>query len=327
MEMTMLIFALSESREFGDRVAVHAGASLAALEERGFEDGEHKCRPLVSVRNHDVYVIQSLHGGPDQSVNDKLVRLLFFIATLKENGARRVTCVVPYLAYARKDRQTKTRDPVTTQYVARLFEAVETDCLVTVEVHNAAAFQNAFRCRTVHVDTAHFFASHLTRAGLAGPVVVVSPDPGGVKRAQLFREKLEKLTGSAGFAFMEKRRSAGLVTGDLWAGDASGATAIIIDDLIASGGTVVRAARAAREHGASDVIAVTAHGLFTGDARAQLSAAPISRMLISDSVPAFRLDVSQMTQKVEIVSVCPLLADVIKYLHEGRALSPLLGGD
>lgn len=142
-----LLFALQSTRELGDRVAAALGVPLSPHEERGFEDGEHKVRPLVSVRGHDVFVLQSLYGDADQSPNDKLCRLLFFTGALKDAGAARVTVVAPYLCYSRKERKTKSRDPVTTRYVASLFEAVETDCVVTLDVHNVAAFQNAFHCR------------------------------------------------------------------------------------------------------------------------------------------------------------------------------------
>lgn len=323
----MLLFALNSTQEFGERIAVQLGVKLAAHEERGFEDGEHKARPLVSVRGEDAYVIQSLHGGPGETVNDKLCRLLFFIATLKENGASRVTALIPYLAYARKDRQTKTRDPVTTQYVARLFEAVGTDCVVTLEVHNIVAFQNAFRCRSIHLDTGRLFAEHIRSLALRGSIVVASPDPGGVKRAQLFREKLERIVGPAGQAFMEKRRSAGVVTGDMLVGEVSGATVLVIDDLIASGGTMARAARAAREHGAKDVFVLAAHGLFTGNARKELEGAAISHIAITDTVPAFRLDPAFVSSRLEIVSACPLFAEAIKRLHGGGSISELVGGD
>ena len=121
-------------------------------EERECEDGEHKARPLISVRGKNVFVVQSLYGDDRQSGNDKLCRLLFSIDALKDAAAARVTAVVPYLAYARKDRKTKPRDPVTTRYVAALFEAVGIDTVMTLDVHNLAAFQNAFRCRPEHLE-------------------------------------------------------------------------------------------------------------------------------------------------------------------------------
>ena len=119
----LCLFALEASHELGAAIAAALGQPLAAHEERDFEDGEHKTRPLDDVAGADVYVVQSLHGGPAESANDKLCRLLFFIGALKDAGAARVTAVTPYLCYARKDRRTKPNDPVTTRYVAALFEA------------------------------------------------------------------------------------------------------------------------------------------------------------------------------------------------------------
>lgn len=326
LDAAMLLFALKDTHDFGEAVARHLGISLGAHEERGFEDGEHKIRPLVSVRGKDVYVLHSLHGGPVESVNDKLCKLLFFVSALRDNGAARVTALVPYLAYSRKDRQTKTRDPVTSQYVARLFEAAGADCVVTLDVHNIAAFQNAFRCRTVHLDTRRLFADEFRQ--LEGPIAVISPDPGGVKRAQLFREMLEKsLARPVGQAFAEKRRSAGVVSGDLLVGDVGGATAIVIDDLIASGGTMARAARAAMEHGAKAVIACAAHGLFTGDAAALLAAGPFAQVIITDSVPPFRLGAQVAESRVKIISASKLFADCVKRLHEGGSIAQLLGDE
>ncbi len=129
----MKLFAFSETRYFADEIARELGLPLAALEERTFEDGEHKARPLESVRGENVYVIQSLHGDDAMSPNDKLCRLLFFLATVREHGARSINVIAPYLAYARKDRRTKARDPVTTRYVAQLIEAVGTDLVMTLD--------------------------------------------------------------------------------------------------------------------------------------------------------------------------------------------------
>jgi len=204
------LFALNESRELGARVAAALGQPLATHEERGFEDGEHKARPLQSVRGADVFVLQSLYGGPELSVNDKLCRLLFFIGALKDASARRVTAVLPYLCYARKDRKSKPRDPVTTRYVARLLESVGTDRVVTLDVHNLAAYQNAFRCAADHLDAMRLFVEHFVPLAARAEVTVVSPDLGGVKRAEEFRQALSRRLGrEAGGAFLEKYRSAG----------------------------------------------------------------------------------------------------------------------
>jgi ribose-phosphate pyrophosphokinase len=121
------IFALNATSGLGKAIGAALGQPLAAHEERDFEDGEHKTRSLDPVRNADVFVVQSLHGGPTESANDKLCRLLFFIGALKDAGAARVMAVVPYLCYVRKDRRTKPNDPVSAKYMAGLFEAVGTD--------------------------------------------------------------------------------------------------------------------------------------------------------------------------------------------------------
>ncbi len=317
------LFALNATAELGRNIAAALGQPLAAHEERDFEDGEHKSRPLDAVAGCDVYVVQGTHGGPVESASDKLCRLLFFIGALKDAGAARVTAVVPYLAYGRKDRRTKPNDPVTTRYVAQMFEAVGTDALVTLEVHNPSAFENAFRCRTVALTAAPLFVDYA--GALPGEkLCVVSPDLGGGKRAELFREALEAAIGRpVGRGFAEKHRSAGVVSGDMFVGEVEGATALVIDDLISTGGTLLRAAQAARKSGAKKVIALVTHGLFMPGASQAIDAPAIERLVCTDSVPPFRLDAA-VRGKVDTLRVAPLLAEAIRRLHEGRALTDLL---
>ncbi len=318
------LFALNATTELGGAIAKCLGMPLCAHEEREFEDGEHKARPLDPVGNADVYVVQSLHGGPEASANDKLCRLLFFIGALKNAGAARVTAVVPYLCYARKDRRTKPNDPVTTRYVAAMFEAIGTDAVVTLEVHNPVAFENAFRCRTVTLTATPLFVEYASKLKDEN-LCVVSPDTGGAKRAELFRETLEAIRGRPiGKAFADKHRSAGVVTGDLFVGDVTGATALIIDDLISTGGTLVRAARAARSAGARRVIALTAHGLFMEGAAKALADPALDRVVVTDTVPPFRLPAGATRDKLDILPSAPLFAEAIARLHEGRPLTELL---
>src|ERR1022692_4308307 len=189
------LFTLYATAELGAAIAQALGHPLAAHEERQFEDGEHKSRPLDTVGGMDVYVVQSLHGGPSESANDKLCRLLFFIGALKDAGAARVTAVAPYLCYARKDRRTKPNDPVTTRYIAGMFESVGTDCVVTLEVHNPVAFENAFRCRAAALTGPPLVADDGKKAFSGDKLAVISPDAGGMKRAELLREALEAALG------------------------------------------------------------------------------------------------------------------------------------
>jgi ribose-phosphate pyrophosphokinase len=315
------LFAPEATRYLGEAIAEELQQPLSLHEERGFEDGEHKIRPLAAVQNADVYVVQSLHGGPSESANDKLCRLLFFIGALKDAGAARVTAVVPYLCYARKDRRTKPNDPVTIRYVASMFEAVGVDAVVTLEVHNPAAFENAFRCRTVALTATPLLADYARR--LTGEkLCVVSPDTGGAKRAELLRQTLEAASGRpVAKAFADKHRSSGIVSGDLFAGDVGGATALIIDDLLGTGNTLLRAARAAQNAGARRVIAMVIHGLFLTGSAELLTDPAIDRLVTTDTVPPFRLKPEILRDKLVTLPSAPLIAEAIRRLHGGEGPS------
>src|SRR5208283_3035878 len=242
-----ILFALGGSQALAGAVAHRLGVELAPHEERDFEDGEHKIRPLRGVRNQNVYVFADLTSSPGQSVNDKLCKLMFFVGALKQSAARSVTVVAPYLCYARKERQTKPRDPVATRYLAQMFEAVGVDCVITMTAHDLAAFQNAYRCGAEHLDAGALFAHALAERLEGREVAVVSPDPGGEKRAELFRETLERrLKAPVAKGLVDKKRSMGNVTGDLFAGDVEGRVAVVYDDMIVGGGTMTRAAKACR---------------------------------------------------------------------------------
>jgi ribose-phosphate pyrophosphokinase len=313
----MLLFALDASREFGAAVAAQLGQPLAAHEERTFEDGEHKIRPLVDPDGKDVFVVQSLHGGPSASGDDKLVRLLLFIAALRDHGARRITAVAPYLAYARKDRRTKPFDPVSVRVVAQLFEAAGCDGLITLEAHNVAAFDNAFRCRAVNLEPYELFTAAAAKCVGDAPVVVASPDVGGVKRAQLWREALEAAwQRPIGQAFVDKRRSAGVVSsGEIVTGDVRDATVLILDDLIATFGTIERAASTIMKAGARRVLAFAAHGLFVSPAAESLMRAPVERVFVTDTVPLFRLAATAVRERVEALPCAGLFAAEICKQH------------
>ena len=320
------VFFLSESQSLGEQVCGALGITPGKLEERHFEDGEHKSRPVENVRGRDVFVIQSLYDEPGCSVNDKLCRLLFFLGALHDASAGRITAVLPYLCYARKDRKTKTRDPVTSRYIAQNLEAVGIDRVLTMDVHNLAAYQNAFRCHADHLEAKKLFAEHF--APLVGdkPVVVVSPDIGGVKRAEAFRSYLAARlqTENVSSAFMEKHRSAGVVSGEAVVGDVRDKTAIIIDDLISSGGTIARTARACRERGAATIYAAATHGLFVDDAGKTLAAAPLDQLVVTDTVPPFRLDENLLAGRLTVLHSANLFADAIRCIHSGGSIVELL---
>lgn len=320
----LMLFALDESRPLGTHIGAELGFTLGETEERQFEDGEHKSRPLVNVRDRDVFVVQSLYGDEALSVNDKLSRLLFFLGALRDAAAGRVTAVVPYLCYSRKDRKTKSRDPVTTRYVARLFEAVDVDCVVTMDAHNLAAFQNAFRKPTEHLEAMKLFVEHFATHLDGEEPVVMSPDVGGIKRARQFQGALGRAIGkSLTTAFMEKQRSGGIVSGEAMVGDVKGRTVILIDDLISSGTTLSRAAVACRERGAKRVQAAATHGLFVNDAEETLSDPALEKIVVTSTVPPFRLSEQFVKDKLVLLDAGPLLAEAIRRIHSGGSIVEL----
>jgi len=323
----LMLFALDDTREFGEKVGRHLGAELCPHEERAFEDGEHKSRPLVNVRGRDVFVVQSLHGDASQSVNDKLCRLLFFIGALKDASAACVTAIVPYLGYARKDQKSKARDPVTTRYVAGLFEAVGTDHVITLDVHNVAAYQNAFRCRTDHLGANKLFVSYFASLLRDEEIAVVSPDAGGIKRAEDFRQRLSHaLARPVASAFAEKHRSEGIVSGELIVGDVQGKCAIIVDDLIGTGTTIARTVKACGGLGARRIYTAASHGLFVGSAAQVLADDALVQVVVTDTVPPFRLPEGKVRDKLIILDSAALFAQAIAHSHSGESISELLAG-
>ncbi|SDK44773.1 ribose-phosphate diphosphokinase [Microbulbifer yueqingensis] len=312
------VFSLDAGAEFAGEVAAELGVSVAAHEQRDFTDGEHKLRPLDDVEGADVYLVQSLYSDPPGaaggSVDDKLVRVLFFLAALRDAGAARLTAVIPYLCYARKDRRTKLRDPLSSRYLASLLEAMGSDCVVTIDVHNLAAFENAFRCRTLNLPARPLFldyAVELLRDESRG-LVVVSPDVGGVKRAEAFRADLaERLGRDVGQAFVEKYRSADQLSGGTLVGEVRDRCALVIDDLIAGGGTIERATGALHRAGAARILALASHGQFAGDALQKLAALPLEAVAVTDSLPQAGVP------RLNILRCAPLLAEAIRRLHDG----------
>jgi len=319
------VFAPKSGREFGERVCSNLGISLGAHEEREFEDGEHKARPLESVRGKDVFVVQNLYGDGEQSVNDKLARLLFFLGALHDASPSRLTAVIPYLCYARKDRRSKSRDPVTTRYVAALFEAMGIDRLVTLDVHNLAAFQNAFRIPTEHLEAKNSFIKHFVPLLHDEDVVVVSPDVGGVKRAEFFREALSASLGRPiSSAFVEKYRSGGVVSGEAVIGDVADKTAIIVDDLVSSGTTLARAAESCKTRKASTVYAVATHGVFSANANQVLAQARLENVVVTNTIPPFRLNPDVVRNKLIVLDTTPLIAEAIRRIHSDGSIVELL---
>ncbi len=322
MSDDLRLFALSESRAFGQAVAAALDTELDDHHERTFTDGEHEVRPEVNVRGRDAFVVQSLYADDTWSVNDKLCRLLFMLGALHDASAKRVTAVIPYLCYQRKDRKTRPRGAVTTRYVAGLFEAVGVDRILTMDVHNLAVLQNAFRARTEHLEAHPLFVHQLDDVVGDAGVVVVSPDEGGVKRAGKFAEGLGAVLGrEVPTAFVEKMRKDGGVTGGALVGAVDDRTAIVVDDLVSTAGTLTQAAASCAAGGAEAVYAVTTHGLFVGEANERIASAPLDSLLVTNTV-APRLT-GAAADRLRVCNAAPRFAAAIRAIHTETSVSAL----
>lgn len=321
------LFALSESHELAASLAASAGLQLTPLEERRFESGEFKLRPLESVRDRTAFAVESLAGDAAMPTCERLVRLLFLLSVLKDAGATRCVALVPYLAFARKERRTQVRDPVNTRYVAQLLEAAGLDRLIVLDVHNPAALDNSFRVPTDHLSAIPMIADHFARSLGNSPLTVASPDVGGIKRAQLFRELLQRRLGrEVEMAFVEKRRALDLVSGGTLVGDVSRRHVLLIDDLCASGGTLVRAGEVCVRAGAAAVHAAVTHAPLAAGLTAVLQSAVLASVVVTDSVGSLSTAAQPAngTAKLTVLAVGPLFGQALRRMLDGRPLAPLL---
>lgn len=331
----MKLFGLYNSDGFAKRVADHLDIQLARHVERHFEDGEPYVRSDENVRGEDVYVLASLYGDQYLSSGEKFTTLLFFVGSLTDASAGRVTVVIPYLAYSRQDRKTESRAPICTKYTAVLLERVGVDRLLTLDVHNLSAFQNAFRIPADNLEARPLLMEHLTGftrdhqpvPGLAqvedpAEYVFLSPDSGGFSRVRRARASFEERTaakGKVGMAYLDKERNVDGVYGHRIVGDVRGKKVVVVDDMIASGGTIRACAEAVEAGGGVVEAACVTHGLFVGDADENL--AKVRRVIVTDTIPPFRL----RTVKPEVVSTSKLVGRAIKRTYEqGGSLSELM---
>ncbi len=320
------VFAPAATAELGARIAAALGLPIGKLEETTYTGGERKLRPLESVRGRSVYVVQSMFGDAQGSANDRLCSLLFLIGALKDAGARRVSACIPYLAYARQERRAAARGPVTTRYTAQLFEAVGVDQVIGLEVHDRAAFENSFRCSAAHLEAAALFVRHFTADATGHEFAVATPDIGGAKRARRVQELLQTAIGrTVNFAIVDKKRTKGIVSGDLFAGDVAGRRVVILDDLISSGTTVLHAIDACRRAGAARIEVAATHASFAPAALRIFESGKLDSVIVTDSVPLSGGFLAYLNKSLTVLSIAPVFAEAIRRLEQGGSMSELAG--
>ncbi len=306
-------------------IATGAGLPLVPIEERRFEGGEFKLRPLESVRGRSVFALQTLSASADFPIAERLVRFLFLLYGLRDAGASQRVAVIPYLAYARKDRRTQLRDPVNTRYVAQLLEAAGIDRLVSLDVHNPAALDNAFRVPVDHLTALPMMVDHFSRRLGGTALTVLSPDVGGIKRAQLFRELLQRgLDREVELAFIEKRRAQDVVSVGALVGAGSGRAVIVIDDLCATGGTLIRASELARRAGAAAVHVAVTHTPLESGLRTLVETPGIASILVTDSVGMPSCGAAAASSKLTVLPVAPLFGEALHRMLTHQPVAPLL---
>lgn len=274
-----------------------------------WKNGETRIKLEENVRGSDVFVIQpTCHP-----VNHNLMELLLMIDALKRASARRITAVIPYYGYAKQEKKTSGREPISAKLVANMISVAGADRVLTVDLHSPA-IEGFFDLPVDHLRATPLLARAF-RQDVQGEIVVVSPDAGGVQRAEDFRRR-----AGGGLAIISKQHPDADATETVeMVGDVDGKVAVIVDDMVSTGGTLVEGARLLKERGASRIHVCATHGIFAGDAIDRIEASPIDEIMVTDTIPL--PDHGQ--GRVRVVSVAPLLAEAIMRTHRDLSVSAL----
>ncbi len=308
----LLLFSGSSNPTFASRVARHLGRDLSRVRLGRFRDGEVRLQIQDNVRGADVFVIQSTCPP----VNENLMELLLMVDALKRASAARINAVVPYYGYGRQDRKDRPRVPISAKLVADLLSVAGVHRVITMELH-AGQIQGYFDIPVDHLYAAPVMLDYLGASQL-DRVILVSPDAGGVERARLFGKRL-----GVGIAVMDKRRGEDNEVETIHVvGDVRDRTAVIVDDIVDSAGTLMRAAGALREAGARRVLAICTHPVLSGSAADRIRRGPIERVIVGDTIPLS--DASRAAgDKIKVLSVASLFARAIESVHGETSVSSL----
>jgi len=304
------IFAGNANPELAQEICQYLGVSMGASKISRFSDGEIRAKVEESVRGADCFIIQPT----STPVNEHLMELLIMVDALRRASARRITAVIPYYGYARQDRKTRARDPITAKLVANILTASGCRRMITMDLH-AGQIQGFFDIPVDHLPGVPILAEYFHQ-NLKGEVVVVSPDIGGVTRARDLAERI-----GAPLAIIDKRRpepNVAEVTNVI--GKIKDKTVIMIDDIIDTAGTITKGAAALIERGAKEIYVCCTHAVLSGPAIQRLEESVIKEVVVTNTIP---LPPEKMIDKIKVLSVAPLLGEAIIRIHEDLSVSKL----
>ncbi len=308
----MKILTGNSNRQLAEAISAYLAAPLTDASVRRFADMEVFVEIHENVRGEDVFVIQST----SYPANDNLMELLVTLDALRRASARRTTAVIPYYGYARQDRKSGGRTPISAKLVANMITASGADRVLTLDLH-AGQIQGFFDIPTDNLTSAQVFVKDIKHRYDGGDLVIVSPDVGGVLRARAVARRLD-----ADLAIIDKRRErAGVSEVMNIIGDIEGRRCILIDDIVDSAGTLCNAAEALKDRGAKSVAAYVTHGVFSGGAVARVTASPMDAMVTTDSILA--TEAVRIAKNISQLSIAPLMAEAIRRISEERSVSSL----
>ncbi|MDO8607109.1 MAG: ribose-phosphate pyrophosphokinase [Phaeospirillum sp.] len=308
----MKILACNSNRPLAEAIAEYLTMSITKAVIRRFSDMEVFVEIHENVRGEDVFVIQSTC----YPTNDNLMELLVTLDALKRGSARRITAVIPYFGYARQDRKSSPRSPISAKLVANLITTAGADRVVTLDLHSGQ-IQGFFDIPLDNLYSAPVFTNDIRARYQGDDVMVVSPDVGGVVRARAIARRID-----ADLAIIDKRREkAGVSEVMNIIGDVRGRRCIMVDDIVDSAGTLCNAAEALMKAGAVSVAAFVTHGVLSGGAVARVTASPLEELVITDSIPA--TEAVKLAHNIRQLTIAPLMAESIQRISEERSVSSL----
>jgi ribose-phosphate pyrophosphokinase len=312
------IFAANANKQMAATIARHIGVDMGLSDVSRFSDGEINMKVNETVRGDDVFIIQST----SPPVNDHLMELLIMIDAMRRSSAGRITAVIPYFGYARQDRKARSHDPISAKLVANMLTTAGADRILTMDLH-CPQIQGFFDIPMDHLRGMYIFVDYIKNCFAdLNDVVVVSPDLGSVARCNFFAENLD-----VPLAIVDKRRSPNVADkSDIanFIGDVKGKSAVLLDDVVTTGGSLCNAAISVMEHGAKQVLACVTHPVLSGNAVQTIANSPLERLIVLDTIEVPR---EKYHEKIQILSVGSFFASAIDRVHNHKSIGNLFKTD